>query len=174
MRRLLLPFATALALVALAQPVDAQLKFGAHGAVITGLDEVTVGGITANSGINGTFGLGGRVMLDPPLLPVALVGSGTYYFMEEGMGSYYTGTLAGQLRLPLPIVKPYATLGYQLRKSEGADSQTGFMLGAGVQLDLGLSLFLEGTFEIGEDLTVATTEIDTNSIVIKGGVLFGG
>lgn len=171
MRRLLMPLTAAFALVALAQPVDAQLKFGAHGAVITGIDEVTISNVTYNSGINGTFGLGGRAMLDPPLLPVALVGSATYYFMDT---SYYTGTLAGQLRLPLPIIKPYATLGYQLRKSEGADSETGFMLGAGVQLDLGVSLFLEGTFEIGEDLTVAQEDIDTNSIVIKGGILFGG
>jgi hypothetical protein len=173
MRRLLLPFAASFALVALAQPVDAQLKFGAHGAVITGLDEVTDAG-TAVTTINGTFGLGGRVMLDPPLLPVALVGSGTYYLTDDTEPSYYTATLAGQLRLPLPVVKPYATLGYQYRKSEGADAETGFMLGAGLQLDFAVSLFLEGTFEVGDDIAVAAEQLNTNRIVFKGGVLFGG
>jgi hypothetical protein len=176
MRRVLLTLGAALVLAVFVNPVDAQLKFGAHGAVITGLDEVLVGGTDINA-ISGTFGLGGRVMLDPPLFPVALVGSGTYYFTDDAVGSFKTLTVAAQLRIPLPIVKPYATGGWQIRSAEGADSESGPVIGAGVQLDLGLSLFLEGTFEMSDEIpttvTGLTTAVDTNRIVIKGGLMFG-
>jgi hypothetical protein len=170
MRRCLLTLTAALALAVAAAPAEAQLKFGAHGAVLTGLDEVTVLGVPYNT-FNNTFGLGGRVMLDPPLLPVALVGSGTYYF-AEGDTNYWTGTLAGQLRLPLPVVKPYATLGWQIRNRYD-ETENGLMAGIGMQLDLAVSLFLEGAIEVGSDLTVGTTDIDTTQIVIKGGLMFG-
>ena len=122
-------------------------------------------------------------MLDPPLLPFAAVGSYTKYF-PEGDGSAWTATLAGQLRIPLPIVKPYVTGGWQFRPEvvDGV-SANGPMVGAGLQLDLGLSLFLEGTFELASDLLDTDLDpsgllglpsaIDQNRIVIKGGLMFG-
>lgn len=176
MRRVLLTISAALVLAVFTNPVDAQFKFGAHGAVITGLDEVIVGGTDLNA-ISGTFGLGGRVMLDPPLFPIALVGSYTKYF-PDGDGSFWTGTLAAQLRLPLPIIKPYVTGGYQIRPKDALDESTnGLMVGLGLQVDLGLSLFLEGTFEMSDEIptgvTGLATAVDTNRIVIKGGLMFG-
>ena len=171
MRRVLLTLSALLLMVVLVNPVDAQIKFGAHGAVITGLDEVLVAG--QNVAVpSGTFGLGGRAMLDPPLLPIALVASGTYYF-ADGDESLWTGTLAGQLRIPLPIIKPYVTAGYQLRPNDAS----GFMVGAGLQLDLVVSLFLEGGFELGDDIDFSAlggpAAYSTSRLVIKGGLMFG-
>lgn len=175
MRRFMFVFGTVFAFVALANPVDAQFKIGAHGAVMTGLDAVTFNGTsTTIDRADATYGVGARLMFDPPLVPFAVVGSGTYYLTDDTEGSYYTGTVAGQLRLPLPVIKPYVTGGLQLRKAEGADSQTGIMAGIGVQLDFMLSLFLEGTFEFNDSVTLSGTELDTNPLVIKGGILFGG
>jgi hypothetical protein len=174
MRRSLLVLGSAFALAVAASPVSAQFKVGIHGAALTGLQTVITAGTTATiADANATYGLGARLMLDPPLFPVAVVGSATYYF-PEGDGSYYEGTLAGQLRLPLPIVKPYVTGGYQVKKASGGDSDTGFMAGIGLQLDFMMSFFLEGTFEFNEDVTVGTAALDTTPLVIKGGIMFGG
>lgn len=177
MRRVLLTLSAALVLAVFTNPVDAQLKFGAHGAMITGLDQVLVNGTDVNA-IDGTVGIGGRVMLDPPLFPLAVVGSYTKYF-PDGDGSAWTGTLAAQLRIPLPIVKPYVTGGWQMRPEvvDGV-SANGPMVGLGVQVDLGLSLFLEGTFELSSELDPAdlpglAAALDQNRIVIKGGLMFG-
>lgn len=172
MRRPLLAFAV-IALVALsANPAAAQLKFGAQGAIITGLDEVIVAGTDINS-IDGTIGIGARVMLDPPLFPLGVIGTTTYY-RNDGGPSYWTATGAVQLRIPLPIVKPYALGGWQLRKHEGIEDANGPVVGAGVQLDLGITLFLEGTFELAPDIEITGFDvIDRDRIVIKGGLLLG-
>lgn len=177
MRRFLFALSSVLALVVMTNPVDAQMKFGVHGAAIRGLDEVIIAGQSVGVP-SGTYGAGGRAMLSPPLFPLALVGSGTYYF-ADGDRSVWTATLAAQLRIPLPIIKPYVTAGYQIRPKDVADnSQNGLMVGAGVQLDLGLSLFLEGGFEIGKEIPAADVAglidaLDTNRVVIKGGLMFG-
>ena len=168
MRRLLLTLTVAGALVALAQPADAQLKFGVQGAVLTGLEDLsaTPGAIDLNS----TFGLGARAALQPPLLPIGLVGQGVYYF-PEGDGSYSTYSLAAQLRLPTPLVSPYAIGGWQWRRSEGS-TETGPMLGVGVQVNVALALFLEVTFEFNDEI-MAAPDFDNSPIVIKGGLMFG-
>jgi len=46
------------------------------------------------------------------------------------------------------------------------------MFGLGVQLNLGVSLFLEGIYEFNEELT-GVPDFDTDPIVIKGGIMFG-
>jgi hypothetical protein len=172
MRRLLLTLTVAVASVALANPAAAQLplKYGVQAAYLTGLSEIAAG---VPNPADGTFGLGARVALQPPVLPVGLVAQGVYYF-PEGDGSYMTYSLAAQLRLPLPVISPYAIAGWQFRRSSGSgasDTQSGAMVGAGVQLNLGLSLFLEGTMEFNE---APSTTIDAdNSIVIKGGIMLG-
>jgi len=72
------------------------------------------------------------------------------------------------------------TGGYQIRPEDAAgNSQNGLMVGAGLQLDLGVSIFLEGGLEIGKDIDPAdipglAAALDTNRIVVKGGVMFGG
>lgn len=173
MRRTLLTLSAVLATAVVAVPADAQLKFGAQGAVITSVDD-----ITADEGLGGTFGLGGRVMIDPPLFPLGAVGSATYYFTDIDDLTYWTATAAAQLRLPLPMVKPYVLAGWQIRRSSFMDvssNENGPMIGAGLQLDLGMSLFLEGTFEFNEDIEdVEVPDFDNDPIVIKAGILFGG
>lgn len=167
MRRFMLVLSAVFALAALANPVDAQLKFGAQASLVTGLDEA--------SPLDGTFGLGARAMIDPPVLPLGGFVDATYYFPDNDV-SYWTATAAAQLRLPLPVVRPYALLGYQLRGvevSNVSDTDGGFVVGAGVQLNFMMSLFLEGTFEFNED-DPAFPDLDNDPIVIKGGILFGG
>ena len=175
MRRLLLTLTVAVASAALAQPASAQLplKFGVQGAVMTGLEDISGTVPAGASDLNGTFGLGARVALQPPLLPVGVVGQGVYYF-PEGDGSYLTYSLAAQLRLPLPMLSPYAIGGWQWRRTSNGESNTenGLMIGGGVQLDLGVSLFLEGTFEFNDEIEGAP-DFDNNPFVIKGGVLLG-
>jgi len=174
MRRLLLTLTVAVASVALAQPASAQipLKFGIQGAVQTAIDDLPTGAPAGIPDLNGTFGLGARVALQPPVLPIGVVGQGVYYFPDAG--SYMTYSLAAQLRLPLPLVSPYAIAGWQWRRTtpDGGDASTenGFMAGAGVQLNLGLALFLEGTFEMGNP---EQPDFDNSPIVIKGGILLG-
>jgi len=169
MRRLLLTLSVAVACVAVAQPVEAQLKYGLQGALMTALDEVAGG-----PDLNGTIGIGPRVALQPPLLPIGVVGQGVYYF-PEGDGSYMTYSLAAQLRLPLPVFNPYAIGGWQWRRSSNGTSETvnGAMIGVGVQLNLAVSVFLEGSFEFNDEVT-GVPDFDNNPIVIKGGVLLGG
>lgn len=172
MRRLLLTLTVAGLGLAFARPVDAQLpiKFGVQGAMVSSLDEATQ--------LDGSFGIGARVALEPPALPIGAVVQGVYYFPDDGAAdlTYITYSGAVTLGLPLPMIKPYAIAGWQFRRTsiEGFDSSTesGAMLGAGVQLDLGLSLFLEGTFEFNED-NVSTPDLDNDPIVFKGGILFG-
>jgi hypothetical protein len=173
MRHTLLTISAGLALVVLASPVDAQvpLKFGAQGAVITSVDD-----ITTDQGLSGTFGLGGRVMLDPPLFPLGVIGSATYYFPDIDELTYWTATAAAQLRLPLPVVKPYVLAGWQVRRSSIGDfssNENGPVIGAGIQFDLGMSLFLEGSMEFNDEIP-SEPDLDNNPLVIKGGVLFGG
>ena len=176
MRRFMFALSAVLAMAFLAAPVDAQLKLGAQAGLITSIDEVS-----DNPSLDsGTFGLGGRAALDPPLLPVGGFVSGTYYFPGDDL-TYWTATAAAQLRLPLPVAKPYALAGWQLRRTSldttvgsFSDAQNGPVLGLGVQLDLGVSAFLEGTFEFNSDDDIGDTDFDNDPIVIKGGVMFGG
>ena len=83
--------------------------------------------------------------------------------------------LAAQYRISTPLVSPYALGGWQWRRtSTGGTSNTenGAMFGLGVQLNLGVSLFLEGIYEFNEELT-GVPDFDTDPIVIKGGIMFG-
>jgi opacity protein-like surface antigen len=173
MRRLLLTLTLAVASVALANPAEAQLpiKFGAQAGYLTGLEDIAAG---IPNPADGTFGLGVRAALQPPVLPIGLVAQGLYYF-PDGDVNYMTYSLAAQLRLPLPVISPYAIAGWQFRRASGgggaSNTESGAMIGAGVQLNLGLSLFLEGTMEFNEAPS-STIDAD-NSIVIKGGIMLG-
>ena len=167
MRHLVFALGTVFALAVSANPADAQIKFGAQAGLVTGLEEA--------SPLDGTFGLGGRAMIDPPLLPVGGFVSATYFFPDNDV-DYWTATAAAQLRLPLPAVKPYALLGWQLRGIDvGTQSETenGAVIGLGVQLDFMMSVFLEGTYEFNED-DPSFPDLDNDPFVITGGILFGG
>ena len=175
MRRFLLTLSVVFALAVLANPADAQFKIGAQGALISSID--AAGALD----LSGTKGFGARIMIDPPLFPLALVGSGVYYSTDCTDCSYWTASVAVQLRLPLPIVAPYVLAGYQTRRSDdglntgtgsGPTTENGPMVGVGVQLNFGLSLFLEATLELNEDDLIVPGR-DTSPIVIKGGIMFG-
>lgn len=166
MRRSIAALAAALGLAAAAQPTEAQFHYGLQGALLTGIEE-------ANT-LDGTFGVGPRVGFAPPVVPIGVVGQGVYYF-PEGDGSYMTYGLSATLRLPLPIVTPYAIGGWQWRRSSAGGhthTESGATAGVGVQLSVGVTLFLEGTLELN-DAPAAGGDAD-NAIVIQGGLLLGG
>jgi len=169
MRRLLLTLTVAVASVALAQPASAQIpvKFGVQGAMMTAVSDVPA--------LDGTFGLGARVALQPPVLPIGVVGQFNYYFPDCTDCGYQTYSLAAQLRLPLPMVSPYAIGGWQWRRTSAgsiSDTADGPMVGIGVQLNLGLAIFREGSMEFN-DVPDGVPDFDNDPIVIKGGVLLG-
>lgn len=165
-RRFLLILSVVFARAVLANPADAQFKLGVQAAAMASTDAVN---------LDGTKGAGARLMLDPPLFPLVIVGSGVYYFLDCTDCSYYTASIAVQLRLPLPVVAPYVLAGYQTRREENAGVETkenGPMVGVGVQLNFGMSLFLEVTMELNEEIALGPT-FDNHPIVIKGGIMFG-
>ncbi len=61
MRPMPLIIATTFVLVALAAPADAQFNFGAQGAVITGVDDLSTI-LPGAPDLNNTYGLGARVV----------------------------------------------------------------------------------------------------------------
>jgi len=176
MRRLL-PTLTTLALVVTAVPAQAQLSFGVQGSVITRVQDVDVGGPDLLE-LAGTYGIGGRAVVSPPVFPLSLVGSFDYFFPECGAGdcSLYTAQGHVTLGLPLPIVRPYLLGGWQYRKDE-FDSTTGAVIGGGVSLNFVVSLFLEMQVEFADAVALGdsnpTVIADLRSpVVIKGGVVF--
>ena len=174
MRRSFLTLATAFALVALAAPADAQFSFGAQGAVITGVDDLSTI-LPGAPDLNNTYGLGARVVVQPPALPIGFVGQGIYYFPDADDYSYSTYSLAARFRLSIPLISPYGLGGWQWRRtSTGGTSNTesGAMIGVGVELNLGVSLFLEGTYEFTEELS-GNPDFVNAPIVIKAGIMFG-
>ena len=174
MRRLLLTASLALVGATLAQPVDAQISFGAQGAYMTGLEDLS--GVSGASDLNGTIGLGGRAQFSPPVpgLSLGIVGQGVYYF-PEGDGSYMTYGLGGKIGLALPMISPYAIGGWQWRRSESGgvtDTQNGLTAGLGVQLGM-VPVFVEATMEFNDEIPTAP-DFDVNPLVIQAGVMIGG
>ena len=174
MRRILLALSTVFALVALAVPVDAQFKFGAQGAVMTSIDDLS----TISPGapdLKGTFGLGARAALQPPLAPLGLVAQGVYYFPDADDYDYVTYSLAARLRMSTPLLSPYALGGWQWRRTSSggmSNTESGAMIGVGVQLNFVVALFLEANFEFHDEVT-SNPDFDNDPIVIKGGIIFG-
>ena len=130
---------------------------------------------TEDLALSGTFGLGGRLVVSPPVFPISLVGSGDYYFTDCPAGadcSLWTAQGHVTLGLPLPVVRPYVLGGVQYRKDE-ADSTTGAVIGAGVQLNFVVSLFLEGQMELADPVSGLPGSLDISSpFVLKGGLIF--
>jgi len=174
MRRILTAFALAAASVTFAHPASAQISVGAQAALLTSYDELKDTTPSEVPDLAGAFGLGARVAFNAPALPIGVVGQGVYYF-PSGDWSYLTYSLAAQLRLPLALISPYAIGGWQWRRasvSGSSNTENGAMLGLGVEFNLGLAFFLEGTIEFNEDVT-ADPDFDNDPIVIKGGIILG-
>jgi hypothetical protein len=124
--------------------------------------------------LNGTFGVGARAALQPPIFPLGVVAQGVYYFPDLDGASLMTYSLAAQLRIPLPLISPYVIGGWQWSRAEVTGTTTtenGIMAGVGVQLTFGL--FVEATMELNEEVT-GLPDFDNDPIVIKAGFIFGG
>ena len=172
MRRLFLSASVALVCVAAAQPAAAQVRFGGQAALMTGLEDVQGGG-----DLNGTFGIGPRVELTPPIpmLSVGIVGQGVYYF-PDGDFNYLTYGLAAKVGLSTPVVSPYVIGGWQWRRTSVDDlddsfTEDGPMLGVGLGLGA-IPVFIEATFEFNDDDDI-DDDFDNDPLVIQAGVLFG-
>ena len=174
MRGILLTFSTVCAIVVLAAPADAQFNFSAQGAVISGVDDLgTI--VSGAPNLKDTYGLGARVGVRVPLFPIGVRGQGVYYFPEEDDYSYSTYSIAARYALPTPMISPYGIGGWQWRRTSSmgvSNTESAAMLGLGVELNLGVSLFLEASWEFNEELT-AMPDFDNDPIVIKGGITFG-
>jgi hypothetical protein len=168
MRRFVFAIGAVLVFAVLANPVDAQLKFGVHAAMVSGFDTA----IDDALGLNGKFGAGGRLGIELPALPIGVYAMGTYYFPSGTDVSYYTASLMAKLGLPLPIISPYLLGGYQRRATSVGDlddTQNGAFVGLGVAFS---KLFLEGSMEFNEEVP-SLPDLDTDPIVFKAGFLIG-
>ena len=175
MRRFMFVLGAFLALVIVASPADAQIKFGVHGdAIVAGFSDLA----DTDGDLSGDFGLGARLGFSPPALPIALYADGTYFFPSCDIAdcSYWTGGLGAQLGLPLPALRPYILGGWQWKSFslDGFDSETqnNAFFGAGIQLNVLAGLFVEGQWEFNGD--IECTDFSVTPSVLKAGIMFGG
>ena len=181
MRRFMFVLGAFLALVIVASPADAQLKFGIHGDYIAGgfsdLEDISGGDFD----LAGDFGAGVRVAISPPALPFQIYGDGTYFFpsCEAGDCSYWTAGIGAQLGLPLPMLRPYILGGWQWKSFDL--SVTGFesstennpFFGVGAELNVLGGLYLEGQWEFPDDVESLTETLSITPFVLKVGLNFG-
>ncbi|MDT8341602.1 MAG: outer membrane beta-barrel protein [Longimicrobiales bacterium] len=163
----LLTVAAALALAFLPGAADAQLRFGAHVARAQDLP-----GFDAAGGDDGSFGIGARVGIDPPLIPLAFYGTFDYFFPDCGSldCDYQNFAIDTNFTfLPLLLLDLYATGGITFRRFEledESDTATGFSLGGGVSFNFLVNAYLEARNEFfdGDD--------GGDQLLIRLGVLF--
>ena len=145
-----------------ATQASGQLSLGVHG-------------VSATDAFGGTQGAGGRVAFSLPLLPVDFMVTAETFFPDCGdLDCSLRGVSldASMDLLPLPVVRPYVTGGFTVRRfdtglGEGTREARGLNAGAGVNVGLaGLRLFGEGRYEF-----FSAPERQT---VVRLGVLFGG
>ena len=177
MRRFMFVLGAFLALVIVASPADAQLSFGVHGDYIaSGFSDIA----DSDGDLSGDFGLGGRLALSPPALPISLYADGTYFFpsCDAGDCSYWTGGLGAQLGLPLPALRPYILGGWQWKSytldldAFESSTENNAFFGVGVELSMLANLFVEGQWEFNGD--IEGTDFSVTPFVLKVGIMFGG
>ncbi len=174
MRAVVLTLSTVFALGALAVPADAQIRFGVQGGLITSVDDLSTI-VPGAPDLKSTYGFGARGAFQAPALPIGLIAQGVVYAPDGDGYDYLTYSLAAQLRLSTPVISPYAIGGWQWTRTSNAGTsitETGPMIGLGVELSFGLALFLEAVYEFKEEVT-GNPDFDNSPIVIKGGFLFG-
>jgi len=130
-------------------------------------------GAWAQDSFDGTYGLGAMLGFDFPLFPVDVFGSGEWFNPDCDGCSLNGWALGANLRLPLPLIRPYLTGGWVWRDAKGdvgaADpfalgGYDGAFGGIGVDVALaGIRLFVEGRYEYLKD--------DLKQVTARGGVL---
>lgn len=142
-RRILSVSLVLLALGALPGSADAQVRPGIHVA-------------RAADFSGGANGVGASLLLSFPLMPVEVMVGGEYFFPDcTGDCGLWGGSADVHLKMPFPILSPYATAGLVWRKSTVQDldvvstvGNQGFELGAGVNLGtLVLGAYAEARYE---------------------------
>ncbi len=118
------------------------------------------GGITAARAdkiFGGTSGMGGVLGVDFPILPLDAFVAGTWFFPDCDGCDLKGWSLGANLRLPIPMVRPYLTggmtwrdvgLGDETINPLAENDDSGVFAGAGVDLAIAsFRLFLEGRYE---------------------------
>lgn len=133
-------------LVASASQVQGQMNPGIHVA-------------RATDAFGGTNGVGGSVELSFPVFPIDLFVAGEYFFPDCGTVddcSFSGGSADLHVKLPIPVLTPYATGGLVYRRTDpgggaGAVAKTGWGGGVGVHLGaLVLGAYAEARYEVVE------------------------
>lgn len=117
-------------------------------------------GAWAQDSFDGTFGVGGEIGYDLPILPMDLFGSGTKFFPGCDDCDMHGWSVGANLRLPLPLVRPYLTGGWAWRDADQGPTVDPLSSGkdngafAGIGVDLAFSIlrvFAEGRYELLDD-----------------------
>ncbi|MEJ2539566.1 MAG: outer membrane beta-barrel protein [Gemmatimonadota bacterium] len=166
-RRAALPLLAATALFIAPGTAQAQIfGFGVHVPIATDLG----GGDNLK---DSSFGIGGRIGAEIPLFPLSIWGVADYMFPDGDGTSYQNFGVDINLRLPIPLLQPYATGGYQARRfddGEVSDIYNGFTLGGGVRFSFIVNAFLEARHEFYGDDEVRVG--DDNQWLIRVGLTF--
>ena len=136
-------FAIAVAATAILMPGPAygQVGIGAHMA-------------RAADAFGGSLGLGLRVQLGVPLVPVSLAVNGEYFFADCPANdcSLYGTTFDLNYALPIPLLQPWVGVGWSVRELKVAGRQTterGLNFGVGAQFRLtGVRPFVDVRYEL--------------------------
>jgi opacity protein-like surface antigen len=155
-RTLLLPALVGLAL-AIPHTVQGQFFLGGHAAFTTYQD--------------GGAGGGARLGLNLPVLPLDIVGVAELFSPSCSEGrdgcSLWGASLDANLRLPIPLVRPYVTGGLSYRDGDrggelGSKSESGLNLGLGVDLNLGVRLFADWRYEFLDEFEGSVVRLGLN------------
>jgi hypothetical protein len=139
--------------------------------------QVAIGGhgVSAADAFGGSRGIGARVAFRIPLLPVEFLGTAEQFFPDcDDLDCSLQGiSLDVSLDLlPLPVVRPYVTAGYGIRRfdtglGEGSFDRRGPNVGAGLNLSLSsFRVFGEGRYEM--------VRAPERQAIVRIGILFGG
>jgi len=152
----------AVSVLAWAPPAEAQVRYGGHFA-------------RAQDAFGGTGGIGARVGLGLPLLPVEVFASGEYFFPACAAvgGCGLAGvSLDANLRLPMVFLSPYATGGWVLRRLDpGGGGET--VTESGLHLGIGAGAGVPGARVFGE-ARYEFIKVPSRQLVLRLGILVGG
>jgi hypothetical protein len=149
----------ALALVG-APSASAQLLYGGHLA-------------HATDAFGGTTGVGARVGLGLPALPIQLLAGVEYYFPGcSGACGFQGLSVDGNVSLPFPFLAPYATGGWVLRRYDPPDEVEAETF-SGVHLGVGIGAGIAGARVFGE-ARYEFVEAPERQLVLRAGFIIGG